>query len=95
MWKQREERGKCKRRHSPLRGSSEPRGRTSPVRGSSKCNGRRNLVEGPAGVQLSRAHMDWDVGDSTGIGREEEDTSTYWRRQLLKAEETDPDRWVS
>ena len=90
MWKQREEHDKYKGKPSPVQGFPECRGRGSPVRKSPKYNGRHRLVGGIP--QLSGAHMDRDLGVTTGDVREGEETSTYWRRQLLKVEESDPDR---
>ena len=60
------------------------RGRPSPTRGSPECR-RRHMDRGSG--QLSRAHMDEEPTEGA-----REESSTYWRRHLLKVEEEDPGR---
>ena len=81
MWKQWEDhRG----RPSPTSGPPECRRRTR-IRGSPKHDGRRHMDRGSG--QLSRAHMDEEPTEGA-----REESSTYWRRHLLKVEEEDPGR---
>ena len=102
MWKQLEDhRG----RPSPARGCGDHQGRESPARGSPQCRrspirgspmheGRRYMDRGSGEVgrgsgQVGRAHMDQEP--TAGV---REESSTYWRRHLLKVEEDDPGRCV-
>ena len=98
MWKQLEDhRG----RESPARGSPQCRRSPIPIRGSPKHEGRRYMGRGSGEVgrgsgqvgrgsgEVGRAHMDEEPTEGV-----REESSTYWRRHLLKVEEDDPGRWV-